>query len=138
MRLLPDSILVEVDDIGPILDLRICLLGLVHPEHEWERRVSVAKVPIRQEGDIEIAHVLILEGEDEALEGFTAVDQLVAICADKHVAGLQEHALEHPHDVVHLETLEQDSNRLVVHVRQLIVARHAEADHFIPRCVVDG
>jgi len=74
---------------------------------------------------------LVLEGEDQALDGLTAVDQLGDISADEKVTRVQQHSLEKQEHIVHLKRLEQGSHRVRVDVGKLLFARLSELDSFV-------
>ena len=74
MRLLPDTILVQVDNVGSILDLGVFLLLSVHTKHEWEGSISVAEIAQRQVRYVQVTDMLVLEREDQTSEGLAAVD----------------------------------------------------------------
>ena len=136
MRLLPDAILVEINNVRSILDLGVLLLLCIHSKHERKRGVSVAKVPQRQVRDVQVADVLVLEREHQAAERLTTVDKLIAVRTDEHVAGLEEDALKDAHDVVDFEMLKKASDRLVVDIWKLIETWHTELDYLVLRLVV--
>ena len=138
MRLLPDAILVEINNVRSILDLRVLLLLSIHSKHERKWGVSVAKVPQRQVRDVQVADVLVLEREHQAAERLTTVDKLIAVRTDEHVAGLEEDALKDAHDVVDFEMLEKASDRFVVDIWKLIETWHTELDYLVLGLVILG
>ena len=113
------------------------MLVLVHPKHEWERCVCIPIVSLREERDKQVTDVLVLKGEDKTAEGFTAVDEDCAILADEHVACLEQDPLEDAHNVVNLEFLKQESDRLVVDMWQLIETGHAKLCNLLHLSIVD-